>query len=140
MTITVVNTSAFVPVGCGLAVCIFLVVVVVNNSFDIFHIGLFDHIDFIDDIFLVDVADTRVLFIDNIFGFLPVDQIFFVYDRSILGFSVAPIVLIQQPRLIISFAYVDVSICVIILPLLIDLVHMGGVFAFVVLRLLIHTS
>ncbi len=90
-----VNTSAFVPVGCGLPVCIFLVVVVVNNSFDIFHIGLFDHIDFIDGIFLVDVADTRVLFIDNIFGFLPVDQIFFVYDRSILGFSVASIVLIQ---------------------------------------------
>lgn len=135
-----VNTSAFVPVGCGLTVSIFLLVVVVNDSFDILHISLFNYIDFIDDIFLVDVADTRVLLIDNIFGFLPVDQIFFVYDWSILGFSVASIVLIQQPWLIISFAYVDIRICVIILPLLIYLVRMGGVLAFVVLCLLIYTS
>lgn len=135
-----VNTSAFVPVGCGLTVSIFLLVVVVNDSFDILHISLFNYIDFIDDIFLVDVADTRVLLIYNIFGFLPVDQIFFVYDWSILGFSVASIVLIQQPWLIISFAYVDIRICVIILPLLIYLVRMGGVLAFVVLCLLIYTS
>lgn len=141
-----INTTTSVPVR-GLAIApilvlILIIIVVLEDSPDIFDIGLLNYIDLVDDIFLVDVADTGVQFIHNIFGVLPVYPVLFVNYGGVLGLCVTSIVLICA-ALMVGFANVDVGVRIVVVLLLIGGtvpdIDAGVIFSFVELRLFIHT-